>query len=89
MIQKSSGYKWIDDTSTGSHFRFIHFLPCLLVKIHDNDDGKNMHETNVAAIGMHCLFTRFYCKRMFPTIGFHLPNWLAFSRRTLSSLPTS
>ena len=55
-----------DDTSTGSHRRFIHFLPCLLLKTHDNYNGKNMNETNVAAIGMHCLFTRFYCKRMFP-----------------------
>ena len=64
-----------DDTSIGSHRRFTHFLPYLLVKTHDNDDGKNMHETNVTAIGMHCLFTRFYYKHVFPPIdddGFHL-----------------
>ena len=54
------------DASIGLHRRFIHFLPCLPGKIHDNNDGKNMHETNVEAIGMHCLFTRYYCKRMFP-----------------------
>ena len=40
-----------DDTSIGLHRRVAHFLPCLLVKTHDNDDGKNMHETNVDANG--------------------------------------
>ena len=38
-------------TKIGLHRRVTHFLPCLLVKTHDNDDGKNMHETNVDAIG--------------------------------------
>ena len=48
-------------TKIGLHRRVAHFLPCLLVKTHDNDDGMKMNGRKMECIAYLHYITRSVC----------------------------